>query len=109
MHHYFYTKLTSFGGSGAKHESALTVAKRLLKKEGIAGLYRGTNATAARDISFSVVYFPLFATLNDLGPRSSPGAHEAVFWYTFVIYMFSFSNQIIPHILNRIDLLPNTY
>lgn len=73
--------LTSFGGSGSKHESAMTIARRLVQKEGIAGLYRGIGATGARDVSFSVVYFPLFATLNDLGPRATPGANEAVFWY----------------------------
>ncbi|XP_077301094.1 mitochondrial glutamate carrier 1-like [Arctopsyche grandis] len=70
--------------AGSKHESAMTIARRLVQKEGIAGLYRGIGATGARDVSFSVVYFPLFATLNDLGPRASSGASEAVFWWSFL-------------------------
>lgn len=46
----------------------------LLKKHGILGLYKGIGATMARDVTFSVIYFPLFATLNDLGPRKSDGS-----------------------------------
>lgn len=38
------------------------------------GLYKGTAATMLRDVSFSVVYFPLFAHLNSLGPRKSDGS-----------------------------------
>lgn len=37
-----------------------------------------------RDVSFSVIYFPLFATLNDLGPRKTDGSGEAVFWCSFL-------------------------
>lgn len=64
--------------------SATTLALELLKKKGIAGLYKGTGATMLRDVSFSVVYFPLFATLNGLGPRKSDGSGEAVFWCSFL-------------------------
>ncbi|RZB41571.1 mitochondrial glutamate carrier 1-like, partial [Asbolus verrucosus] len=48
------------------------------------GLYKGIGATMLRDVSFSVVYFPLFATLNDLGPRKADGSGEAVFWCSFL-------------------------
>jgi len=64
--------------------SALSVTKELLATKGIFGLYRGTKATMLRDVSFSVVYFPLFANLNSLGPRKSPDSQEAVFWWSFV-------------------------
>lgn len=65
--------------TGSKKESAMSIATGLLKREGIRGLYRGIGATGARDVSFSIVYFPLFATLNEIGPRASPGG-PAVFW-----------------------------
>jgi len=64
--------------------SALSVTRELLATKGISGLYKGVGATMLRDVSFSVVYFPLFATLNDLGPRKSPDSKEAVFWWSFV-------------------------
>ncbi|XP_058835876.1 mitochondrial glutamate carrier 1-like isoform X2 [Topomyia yanbarensis] len=65
--------------------SATQIALELLKTKGITGLYKGTGATMLRDVSFSVVYFPLFATLNDLGPRKADDSGEAVFWKTFTI------------------------
>ena len=37
-----------------------------------------------RDVLFSVVYFPLFANLNALGPRKYPGSTESVFWWSFI-------------------------
>lgn len=36
-----------------------------------------------RDVSFSVVYFPLFATLNTFGPRKSAGSDDAAFFVSF--------------------------
>jgi solute carrier family 25 (mitochondrial glutamate transporter), member 18/22 len=64
--------------------SATSLTLQLLKERGIAGLYKGTNATMLRDVTFSVVYFPLFATLNSLGPRKNDGSGEAVFWCSFL-------------------------
>uniref|UniRef100_A0A6M2DLJ3 Mitochondrial glutamate carrier 2 n=1 Tax=Xenopsylla cheopis TaxID=163159 RepID=A0A6M2DLJ3_XENCH len=64
--------------------SATKLTLGLIKEKGILGLYKGTGATMLRDVSFSVVYFPLFATLNALGPRKSPGSDEAVFWCSFL-------------------------
>merc|ERR1719342_1885873 len=52
--------------------SALSVTRELLATKGIFGLYKGTKATMLRDVSFSMVYFPLFANLNKLGPGSLP-------------------------------------
>lgn len=37
-----------------------------------------------RDVNFSMVYFPLFARLNALGPRKKDGSGEAVFWTSFL-------------------------
>lgn len=47
---------------------------QLIKQHGILGLYKGIGATMARDVTFSMIYFPLFATLNDLGPRKYEGS-----------------------------------
>ena len=64
--------------------SALSLTKKLLQEKGIFGLYKGLGATALRDVSFSIVYFPLFANLNELGPRRSPNSSEAILWWSFV-------------------------
>lgn len=64
--------------------SALSITRELLRTKGILGLYRGTRATMLRDVSFSVCYFPLFANLNKMGPKKSPGSSESVFWWSFV-------------------------
>lgn len=71
-------------GKSVPKTSATQIAMELLKTKGITGLYKGTGATMLRDVSFSVVYFPLFATLNDLGPRKADGSGEAVFWCSFL-------------------------
>lgn len=35
-----------------------------------------------RDVSFSMIYFPLFANLNSLGPKREDGT--TVFWASFL-------------------------
>ncbi|XP_038207227.1 mitochondrial glutamate carrier 1-like [Zerene cesonia] len=69
---------------GRKFEriTAMQLTRKLIKERGIFGLYKGVTATAARDVSFSVIYFPMFATLNDLGPKE-PGATGPPFWWSF--------------------------
>lgn len=47
-----------------KKISALSITKMLYKEKGIFGVYKGMGATAFRDITFSAIYFPLFANLN---------------------------------------------
>lgn len=47
-------------------QSARAIATNLFKTHGIRGLYKGTGATMARDVTFSVIYFPLFARLDAL-------------------------------------------
>nr|CAD7423754.1 unnamed protein product [Timema monikensis] len=75
--------------------SATAITLELLRTKGILGLYKGIGATMLRDVSFSVIYFPLFARLNALGPRRKDNSvivfeqtpilfgidsGEAVFW-----------------------------
>ena len=44
----------------------MQLTRQLLREKGIAGLYRGTASTMARDVTFSVIYFPMFATLDNM-------------------------------------------
>lgn len=59
--------------------TATQITIKLLKQHGILGLYKGTKATALRDVTFSVIYFPLFANLNDSGPRKADGSGNTAF------------------------------
>lgn len=61
-------------GKEVKRTSAMELTRNLLKERGILGLYRGIGATGLRDVSFSIIYFPLFARLNALGPRKNDGS-----------------------------------
>jgi len=72
------------GGTAVPRQTALGITVELLRTKGILGLYKGVGATAFRDVSFSIVYFPLFAHLNALGPRKKDGSGEAVFWCSFL-------------------------
>lgn len=63
--------------------SATRIAIDLVRERGILGLYRGIGATTLRDVTFSMIYFPLFANLNALGPRRA-GSSESVFWASFL-------------------------
>ncbi|XP_049806193.1 mitochondrial glutamate carrier 1-like isoform X2 [Schistocerca nitens] len=72
------------GGIAVPKISATAITLELLRTKGIIGLYKGVGATMLRDVSFSVIYFPLFAHLNALGPRKSDGSGEAVFWCSFL-------------------------
>ncbi|XP_050048725.1 mitochondrial glutamate carrier 1-like [Dermacentor andersoni] len=70
------------GGDASKRLSARAVATQLVRERGLVGLYRGTGATMLRDVTFSIIYFPLFAHLNSLGPSRSDGT--SVFWASFL-------------------------
>lgn len=73
---------TNGTASVVKPVSATSIALDLIRTRGILGLYRGVGATMLRDVTFSVIYFPLFAHLNNLGPKRPNG--ESVFWTSFL-------------------------
>uniref|UniRef100_A0A2K6SEV4 Mitochondrial glutamate carrier 2 n=2 Tax=Saimiri boliviensis boliviensis TaxID=39432 RepID=A0A2K6SEV4_SAIBB len=72
---------TTGPASTHKRPSAALIAWELLRTQGLAGLYRGLGATLLRDIPFSVIYFPLFANLNNLGIDELAG--KASFAHSF--------------------------
>jgi solute carrier family 25 glutamate transporter 18/22 len=76
-------RVASRDGTAVKM-SATKLALNLLRTKGITGLYKGYGATLLRDVTFSVVYFPLFARLNSLGPRKKDGSGEAVFYHSLL-------------------------
>lgn len=68
-------------------QTALGITMELLRTKGILGLYKGVGATAFRDVSFSIVYFPLFAHLNALGPRKKDGSGKSMFFPRAAVFM----------------------
>ncbi|XP_076270725.1 mitochondrial glutamate carrier 1-like isoform X2 [Rhynchophorus ferrugineus] len=64
--------------------SARQVTQKLVKERGVAGLYKGLIATMARDVPFCMIYFPLFAKIDSLGPRKSDGSGDAAFYWSFL-------------------------
>lgn len=50
-----------------KQQKAFKIAYELVKTKGFTSLYKGIAATMLRDVSFSMIYFPLFAHLSSLG------------------------------------------
>ncbi|KAG9266493.1 mitochondrial glutamate carrier 1-like isoform X1 [Astyanax mexicanus] len=84
-------KLTGQAASGGgaaggrletRNPTGLQITKELLRSRGVSGLYRGLGATLLRDVPFSIIYFPLFANLNDLGKRGVEG--PAPFYCSFL-------------------------
>lgn len=75
--------VSSSAASKPTQLSARALTLHLLRTKGIFGLYKGTGATAMRDVSFSLIYFPLFAHLRDYGPKR-PGTDTVVFYHTLL-------------------------
>ncbi|XP_029065387.1 mitochondrial glutamate carrier 1 isoform X2 [Monodon monoceros] len=66
----------------APRPTATQLTRDLLRSHGIAGLYKGLGATLLRDVPFSIVYFPLFANLNQLGRPAS--GEKSPFYVSFL-------------------------
>ncbi|XP_028915252.1 mitochondrial glutamate carrier 1 [Ornithorhynchus anatinus] len=62
--------------------TATQLTRELLRSRGVAGLYKGLGATLLRDVPFSIVYFPLFANLNQLGQSGPDG--KSPFYVSFL-------------------------
>ncbi|KAM8815462.1 mitochondrial glutamate carrier 1 isoform 1-T1 [Rhynchonycteris naso] len=82
-------QLSAQGGSQPSVEApasprptATQLTRDLLRSHGIAGLYKGLGATLLRDVPFSIVYFPLFANLNQLGQPAS--GEKSPFYVSFL-------------------------
>lgn len=52
--------------AAASRPSATQLALDLLREKGVRGLFKGYSPTLLRDVTFSAIYFPLFANFNKL-------------------------------------------
>ena len=55
--------------------------------KGLTGFYRGCLSTILRDVSFSVIYFPLFAHLKSVGQHKQNADDvtcQAPFYWSFI-------------------------
>ncbi|XP_026057683.1 mitochondrial glutamate carrier 1-like [Carassius auratus] len=84
-----------------KSQTAMQLTRQLLKEKGIAGLYKGLGATLLRDVPFSIIYFPLFANLNDLGKRGVEG--PAPFYVSFLSGCIAGSTAAVA--VNPVDVI----
>ncbi|XP_033101880.1 mitochondrial glutamate carrier 1-like isoform X2 [Anneissia japonica] len=76
------TRAYSATAAGSRTPTALEISRELFRAKGIMGVYRGFGATLMRDIPFSMLYFPLFAYLNEKGVPYEGG--RATFGHSFV-------------------------
>ncbi|XP_052322772.1 LOW QUALITY PROTEIN: mitochondrial glutamate carrier 1-like [Oncorhynchus keta] len=88
-------------GPCRKSPTAMQLTRELLKEKGIAGLYKGLGATLLRDVPFSIIYFPLFANLNDLGKRGAEG--PAPFYVSFLAGCLAGSTAAVA--VNPVDVI----
>jgi len=79
--------LQDSGRTGGKSLTATEVAINIFKTKGIKGFFHGGTATLVRDVSFSAVYFPLFAILNQKGV--DPKTDKIPFYHTFGCGLFA--------------------
>ncbi|KAK2866870.1 hypothetical protein QQF64_022511 [Cirrhinus molitorella] len=93
--------VTPGGPIEVKSPTAMQLTRQLLKEKGIAGLYKGLGATLLRDVPFSIIYFPLFANLNNLGKRGADG--PAPFYVSFVSGCIAGSTAAVA--VNPVDVI----
>ncbi|KAL7867684.1 hypothetical protein SRHO_G00090680 [Serrasalmus rhombeus] len=84
-----------------KSPTAMQLTRELLREKGIAGLYKGLGATLLRDVPFSVIYFPLFANLNNLGKKGAEG--PAPFYVSFISGCIAGSTAAVA--VNPVDVI----
>ncbi|KAG7473968.1 hypothetical protein MATL_G00101490 [Megalops atlanticus] len=84
-----------------KSPTAMQITRELLRSKGIAGLYKGLGATLLRDVPFSIIYFPLFANLNNLGRRGAEG--PAPFYVSFASGCIAGSTAAVA--VNPVDVI----
>uniref|UniRef100_A0A671WQK7 Mitochondrial glutamate carrier 1 n=1 Tax=Sparus aurata TaxID=8175 RepID=A0A671WQK7_SPAAU len=84
-----------------KSPTAMQLTRELLREKGIAGLYKGLGATLLRDVPFSIIYFPLFANLNNLGKRGVDG--PAPFYVSFISGCLAGSTAAVA--VNPVDVI----
>ena len=77
------TSQTSSTGVPGLKTTSFQVAKNIVVGGGVFSLYKGGWPTVMRNIAFAMIYFPLFANLNKLGPQSKYG--ESVFWWSLAM------------------------
>ncbi|XP_061139049.1 mitochondrial glutamate carrier 1-like isoform X1 [Syngnathus typhle] len=85
----------------AKSPTAMQLTRQLLSEKGIAGLYKGLGATLLRDVPFSIIYFPLFANLNNYGKRGAEG--PAPFYVSFISGCLAGSTAAVA--VNPVDVI----
>lgn len=71
------------GAQAVPRLSATSIAIGLIREKGFTGLYKGCGATMLRDVTFSAIYFPLFAHLNAMGKKRE-GSQQTVFYHSFI-------------------------
>ncbi|CAG5957918.1 unnamed protein product [Menidia menidia] len=84
-----------------KSPTAMQLTRQLLSEKGIAGLYKGLGATLLRDVPFSIIYFPLFANLNNLGKKDADG--PAPFYVSFISGCLAGSTAAVA--VNPVDVI----
>uniref|UniRef100_A0A673A935 Mitochondrial glutamate carrier 1 n=1 Tax=Sphaeramia orbicularis TaxID=375764 RepID=A0A673A935_9TELE len=89
------------GSVETKSPTAMQLTRQLLREKGIAGLYKGLGATLLRDVPFSIIYFPLFANLNNFGKRGIEG--PAPFYVSFISGCLAGSTAAVA--VNPVDVI----
>jgi len=79
-----YTPHARHTGHSMPALTSRTLIRQIARKGGMLGLYKGNSATLLREVTFSLIYFPLVANINALGPRRSPNSSHAVYWWSFL-------------------------
>ena len=70
-------------GESVEHLSMSQVIHDIVEENGMFGLCKGIVATQLREVLFHAMYFPLFAHLNDFGPRKDDNSGESVALVSF--------------------------